>query len=180
MLFFSTKCRVALLADSWRDDLFVYIGRTVREHKAVLWKAGGIEDIYWSNSTSNTRSHQRSSFSRRTRHAGSTSMGRSRRGFSGYGAFSASQSMAATVKDYIASQRAHHRQCALTDEYLQMLRLHEIDFDNRRVLSPEVSNGSTGSADQSGHDCRGRSRVRNIVAKHAMPAYKIAVEICNN
>ena len=41
---FSTKCRVALLADSWRDDLFAYIGGTVKEHKAVLLKAGGIED----------------------------------------------------------------------------------------------------------------------------------------
>ena len=55
----------------------------------------------------------------------------------GYGAFSVSQSMAATVKDYIANQRAHHRQCALTDEYLQMLRLDEIDFDERYVFDEE-------------------------------------------
>ena len=46
--------------------------------------------------------------------------------------------MAATVKDYIASQRAHHRQGALTDEYVQMLQLHEIDFDERYVFDEEI------------------------------------------
>ena len=56
----------------------------------------------------------------------------------GYGAFSVSQSVAATVKDYIASQRAHHRQGALTDEYLQMLRLHKSDFDERCVFDEEI------------------------------------------
>ena len=46
--------------------------------------------------------------------------------------------MAATVKAYIANQRAHHRQCRFTDEYLQMLRLHEIDFDERYVFDEEI------------------------------------------
>lgn len=41
---FSTKYRKPLIADSWRDDLFAYIGGIVKEHMATLLKAGGIED----------------------------------------------------------------------------------------------------------------------------------------
>lgn len=41
---FSTKFRKPYLADEWRDDLFGYIGGIVKDHKASLLKAGGIED----------------------------------------------------------------------------------------------------------------------------------------
>lgn len=41
---FSTKYRRPCLAETWRDALFEYIGATVRQHKALLLKSGGIED----------------------------------------------------------------------------------------------------------------------------------------
>ena len=41
---FSTKYRKPVLADAWRDSLFAYIGGIVQDHKALLLKAGGIED----------------------------------------------------------------------------------------------------------------------------------------
>jgi len=41
---FSTKQHSPVLHDDCRDELFAYVGGTVREHKAVLLAAGGIED----------------------------------------------------------------------------------------------------------------------------------------
>ncbi len=41
---FSTKYRVPVLSNHWRDDLFAYIGGTIKAHKAVLLKSGGVED----------------------------------------------------------------------------------------------------------------------------------------
>ena len=41
---FSTKLRYPLIRDSWRDDLFAYMGGIARDHKATLLASGGIED----------------------------------------------------------------------------------------------------------------------------------------
>jgi putative transposase len=140
---FSTKCRVALLADFWRDDLFAYIGGTIKEHKAVLLKAGGIEDHvhllikfhpqYALASTVQLLKANSSRWINEQRKVKAKFQWQR-----GYGAFSVSQSMVATVRDYVANQREHHRQRGFKDEYLQMLRLHEIDFDERYVFDEEI------------------------------------------
>ena len=140
---FSTKWRYPLLKDEWRDELFGYIGGTIKEHKAVLMKAGGIEDHVhlfvkthprfaladtvqalkanssrWINE--NQKTPARFSWQR------------------GYGGFSVSQSMAETVKAYITNQRQHHQNQTFREEYLQILRKHEIDFDEQYVFEQEV------------------------------------------
>lgn len=56
----------------------------------------------------------------------------------GYGAFSVSQSMVDTVKNYIAGQRQHHRRLSFRDEYLKMLKRHQVQFDPRYVFDEEV------------------------------------------
>jgi REP element-mobilizing transposase RayT len=52
---------------------------------------------------------------------------------SGYGAFSVSQSNVEAVKRYIADQEEHHRQRTFQDEYRDLLRKHEIEWDERYV-----------------------------------------------
>jgi len=52
---------------------------------------------------------------------------------SGYGAFSVSQSNEASVKRYIANQQEHHRRMTFQDELRELLRRHQIDFDERYV-----------------------------------------------
>jgi len=36
--------------------------------------------------------------------------------------------------DYIKNQRAHHAKFSFEDEYRSLLRLHDIDFDDRYLL----------------------------------------------
>jgi hypothetical protein len=38
------------------------------------------------------------------------------------------------VIDYIDNQREHHEKQAFEEEYLELLRLHEIDYDERWVF----------------------------------------------
>lgn len=142
-LIFSTKYRVAVLDDSWRDELFSYIGGTVKDHKAVLLKAGGIEDhihllmkLHPQFAISSTLQLLKANSSRWiNEHHKTPSRFQWQRG---YGAFSVSQSMVSTVKKYIANQREHHRTQDFKQEYLQLLRLHEIEFDERYVFEQEV------------------------------------------
>jgi len=46
--------------------------------------------------------------------------------------------MADKVKRYIENQAEHHRAQSFQDEYLSMLRKHQIDFDERFVFDAEI------------------------------------------
>lgn len=52
----------------------------------------------------------------------------------GYGAFSVSQSNRKTVLNYIDTQPQHHRKLTFADEFISLLRKHEVEFDPRFVL----------------------------------------------
>jgi REP element-mobilizing transposase RayT len=52
----------------------------------------------------------------------------------GYGAFSVSQSNRKTVLNYIDTQAEHHKKLTFADEFIALLRKHEVDFDPRFVL----------------------------------------------
>ena len=51
----------------------------------------------------------------------------------GYGAFSVSQSQKTRVEGYIRSQEEHHRRWSFQDEFRQLLRRHDIAFDEQYV-----------------------------------------------
>lgn len=52
----------------------------------------------------------------------------------GYGAFSYSKSQTANVVNYIFNQPIHHRKKSFGEEYLEILKKLEIDFDPKYVL----------------------------------------------
>ena len=51
----------------------------------------------------------------------------------GYGIFSIGFSQIESVRDYIAGQEEHHRKVSFQDEFRQLLRRYEIEFDERYV-----------------------------------------------
>ena len=51
----------------------------------------------------------------------------------GYGGFSVSKSDVPDVISYIRNQREHHRRKTFREEYLELLREHGIQYDERYV-----------------------------------------------
>jgi REP element-mobilizing transposase RayT len=49
----------------------------------------------------------------------------------GYGAFTVSRSRAQVVLRYIANQEVHHRRLTFQEEFLALLKAHEIEYDER-------------------------------------------------
>ena len=49
----------------------------------------------------------------------------------GYGAFSVSKSNVPEVLKYIANQEAHHRKLSFKEEFIEFLKKHEIEYDER-------------------------------------------------
>ena len=139
---FSTKFRARVLRDSLRDELFAYISGMLHEHKSTLMIGGGIEDhvhlllkIHPSFALSNTMQFIKSNSSRWINEG--RRINAKFEGQSGYGAFSVSQSMIATVYKYIANQAEHHRTMSFEEEYLQTLRKNRIEYDPKYVFESE-------------------------------------------
>ena len=49
----------------------------------------------------------------------------------GYGAFSVSSSQIPAVSTYIANQERHHKKRSFRDEFIEMLRAHKVEFDEK-------------------------------------------------
>jgi REP element-mobilizing transposase RayT len=52
----------------------------------------------------------------------------------GYSAFSVSSSVIPRVVEYIKNQEEHHKTKSFRDEYIEFLKLNNIEFDERHVL----------------------------------------------
>jgi putative transposase len=53
----------------------------------------------------------------------------------GFGAFSCSHSQLDTVVKYIDKQEEHHAKRSLREEYLALLKRHDVDYDERYVFA---------------------------------------------
>lgn len=49
----------------------------------------------------------------------------------GYSGYSVSQSKVETVKKYIENQENHHKQQTFEEEYIQFLKVYNIDYDEK-------------------------------------------------
>jgi REP element-mobilizing transposase RayT len=131
---FSTKERRRLIADPWRDELHAYLGGILKKMDAIPEAIGGPGD------------HAHLLMGLRATHALAEVVRQIKRGSSewihshgvrkfawqeGYGAWTVSPSQIPKVKKYIANQVEHHRQRTFEEEYLTLLKLSGIEYDER-------------------------------------------------
>ena len=141
---FSTKYRKPFLDAKWRPELYAVIGGIVKEHKAALLNAGGIEDhvhlllkIHPSSAIADTVKLAKANSSRWINEQRMLTLRFEWQ--RGYGAFSVSQSMRQRVGEYIRNQEQHHRKQSFKEEYFTLLRNHQVDFDERYVFDDEIT-----------------------------------------
>ena len=137
-LIFSTKGRVPLLLGDLPDRLYAYVGGILRNENGSLLAAGGMPDhvhllvsLSRESSVSDVLRQVKSSSSRWIHE---TIPGL--RGFAwqaGYAAFAVSYSHVGTVKQYIGTQADHHRTVTFQEEYLEFLRRHDLEFEERHL-----------------------------------------------
>jgi putative transposase len=133
---FSTKNRVDLIRPEIENDIWAGIGGCARKHKMVALQVGGIDNhAHVLVSTPTTISPSQAAKYLKgdsslwihkefadLRHFGWQD---------GYGVFSVSKSAVPDVIRYIQDQRIHHRKQSFEDEYVSLLKLHGINFDER-------------------------------------------------
>jgi len=133
---FSTASRAPFLADAIRPEMHAYLGGILRELHAAPIAIGGTADhvhllvrlpadlavadclrVVKTNSSRWVKEKwpERHSFAWQ----------------GGYGAFSVSESMRGAVIRYIQDQARHHRRISFQQEFLAMLKKHDLEFDEQ-------------------------------------------------
>ena len=134
---FSTKERRPFIHDSWRTRLHEYLGGTVRGLSGVPEAVGGVAD-HVHLLIGLRASHCLADFMREMKKASSIWSAENHEPLfgwqDGYGVFTVSQSKAAEVIEYIKNQREHHGDQSFEEEYVSLLKLNGIDYDERFVF----------------------------------------------
>jgi putative transposase len=138
-LVFSTKGRAKFIDREIESRVWAYIGGVARKHALTALQVGGIEDHIhslvmtkpvvtpfqipqWLKGDSSKWIHLE--FPRMSKFNWQDD----------YGIFSVSKSQVPDVIKYIESQREHHTNQSFEEEYLSLLQLHGIEYDERYVF----------------------------------------------
>ena len=141
-LVYSTKHRRPLIALTWRDDLYAYIGGIIKERDGIPLEIGGMPDhIHILTKLSPKLAimdvlRDIKAVSSKWLNEGHRSNCRFEWQV-GYGAFSVSHSQVKSVREYIRNQETHHREMTFRAEFVSLLKRHEIEFDPKYVFEEE-------------------------------------------
>ena len=138
---FAVQNRLSLIQSKWKNDLYKYMTGIVEQQEHKLLQIGGMTD------------HVHALVSMSPKQSSSDLMFHIKRSSSlwindnrfvmgkfswqeGFGAFSYGKSQITSVANYIENQEIHHKKRNFTEEYLELLKLFEIEYDERYVFKP--------------------------------------------
>jgi putative transposase len=134
---FGTKNHEPLIEPAWRGDLHAYLGGIIRTANGIAESVGGVSDHV--HLLIGLRATHRLADVLRDLKAVSSGWVHADIGThhfawqEGYGAFTVSASRREAVRRYIKEQLEHHRTRTFREEYLELLRRHGVEFDERYV-----------------------------------------------
>ena len=130
---FSTANRAPLISPEAKPELHRYIGGTAKEIDCSPICVGGTEDhIHMLVRLGRTITV--ADMMKKVKASSSAWMKSRELAFAwqqGYGAFSISEEAIGVVVHYIETQEEHHRKMTFQEEYLQILREHGLEWDER-------------------------------------------------
>jgi REP element-mobilizing transposase RayT len=140
---FAVQNRLSLIQKQWQDELYKYITGIITNNGHKLLQIGGMPDhihvLFGMRPTQSLSDLMQDM-------KGSSSLWINQKRFfkgkfswqEGYGAFSYGKSQIDRVIKYIQQQENHHKKRNLEEEYLELLKLFDIKFDDRYILkNPE-------------------------------------------
>ena len=130
---FGTKYRRPSIKDNVRERLYEYIGGTIRAKKGRLIEIGGVEDhvhilagLAPTEALANVvRDIKANSSKWMNEQSGSSGLFEWQKG---YGAFTVSYSQIPSLESYLRTQEEHHRKKSFKEEYMEILKRHNLPF----------------------------------------------------
>jgi REP element-mobilizing transposase RayT len=136
---FTTKDRKDVLLENNREKLFRFIWGILKNKNCVLYQINGVED-HLHIATHLHPTIALSSLVKDIKVASSLWIKENQLfpGFNswqeGYGGFTYSIKEKGELVNYIKAQKEHHRVITFRDEYIELLKEHGIEFDERFLL----------------------------------------------
>lgn len=142
-LVFAVKFRSCLIKPFWKDELYKYISGIISSNQHKVLAIGGMPDHI--HILIGMRPHQAlSDLLKEVK--GSSSKWINERKFiaqkfawqEGYGAFSYKKSDLPKIISYVQHQEEHHRKKGFQEEYLNMLKEFEVEYDEEYILKNPI------------------------------------------
>jgi REP element-mobilizing transposase RayT len=136
---FSTKQRANLITPDLESRLYPFMGGILRDLRCTLLAINGIADhvhmlIRYRADLSHSDMLQQIK-GRSSKWINETFPWPGRFAWQeGYGGFTVSRSVIPSVESYIARQKEHHQRQDFKSEFLELLRLHDVEFDENTVF----------------------------------------------
>ena len=136
---FSTRQRANLIHPELEQRLYPFVGGIVRDLRCTLLAVGGMPDhvhllVRYRADLSRSEMLQQIK-GRSAKWVNETAPQRGHFAWQeGYGGFTVSKSVVPEVEQYIARQKDHHKRQDFKAEFLELLRLHGIEFDETKVF----------------------------------------------
>jgi putative transposase len=138
---FAVRYRSGTIQKEWKGELYKYITGIIQTHKHKLLAINGMVDhihIFFGMRPTQSLSELVQDIK-----ASSSKWINGRRLVQGrfewqegFGAFSYSRSQIGVVVDYINNQEAHHAKVNFLDEYEDMLRKFDVEYDKQYIFKP--------------------------------------------
>ncbi|MDG1277824.1 MAG: IS200/IS605 family transposase [Algoriphagus sp.] len=131
----------SLISEEWKDQLYRYISGIIQQNGHKLLQINGMPDhihVLFGMRPIQSMSDlmkQVKQDSSKWINLNKLSTGK----FSwqeGYGEFPYSKSQVPRIIHYIQDQQEHHKKQSFSEEYLSLLRIHDIDYDERFLFKP--------------------------------------------
>lgn len=138
-LVWSTKGRKELIVPHMQEKLYAHLGNTIRKSGGSVLEIGGVSNHLHLLIELSNLDH----FTALIRNAKSSSSQWVKQEFpdcqafawqDGYGSFSVSYSQLVRTRAYIKKQKQYHQNHAFEEEYIKLLNLHKVKFDERYVF----------------------------------------------
>jgi len=138
---FTVQDRNCIINKLWKDELYKYITGIIQNHGHKVLAINGMADhihIFFGMRPTQSLSDLMQDIK------GDSSKWINKKGFvkgrfswqEGYGAFSYCKSEVPAVIQYIINQTDHHKRKTFSEEYYDLLKEFEIDFDDRFIFKP--------------------------------------------
>ena len=138
---FAVQNRLSLIQPKWKNDLHKYMTGIVEQQGHKLMQIGGMPDHVHTLVSMNPKQSP-SDLMFHIKRSSSLWINENRfvmGKFSwqdGFGAFSYGKSQIPNIVNYIENQEIHHKKRNFMEEYLELLKLFEIEYDERYVFKP--------------------------------------------
>ena len=140
---FAVQNRHSIIQQHWQEELYKYISGIITNSEHRVIQIGGMPDhvhvLFGMRPTQSISDLMRNI-------KGDSSLWINQKKLvmgkfswqEGYGAFSYGKSQIPDIANYIQQQENHHKKRSFTDEYLELLKIFEIEFDMKYILkTPE-------------------------------------------